>query len=44
MRKCGLFESDVDMHKRLEVLRRINAMVKKWVKDVSVDKVCAILF
>jgi poly(A) polymerase Pap1 len=38
MKKCGLFESDLDMQRRLEVLRKINAMVKKWVKEVSVDK------
>lgn len=44
MRRCGLFESDADMQRRLEVLRRINMMVKKWVKEVSVDKVKIIEF
>jgi len=38
-KKCGLYETDVDMQRRLEVLRKINTMVKKWVKNVSVDKV-----
>ncbi|KAL7073287.1 hypothetical protein ACQ4LE_007345 [Meloidogyne hapla] len=39
LRKCGLYETDVDMQRRLEVLRKINTMVKKWVKNVSQDKI-----
>ena len=39
LRKCGLYETDADMQRRLEVLRKINTMVKKWVKTVSQDKV-----
>ncbi|KAF7633247.1 hypothetical protein Mgra_00007348 [Meloidogyne graminicola] len=38
LRKCGLYETDTDMQRRLEVLRKINTMVKKWVKTVSQDK------
>jgi len=44
LKKCGLYETDVDMQRRLEVLRKINTMVKKWVKNVSVDKVFLKLF
>jgi poly(A) polymerase Pap1 len=44
LRKCGLYETDTDMQRRLEVLRKINTMVKKWVKTVSQDKVILFIF
>jgi poly(A) polymerase Pap1 len=35
----GLFESEEELQKRLGVLRRINALVKTWVRKVSEEKV-----
>ncbi len=38
-RSFNLFETEDEMQKRIEVLRKINALVKQWVKTVSIDKV-----
>lgn len=35
----GIYETEDEMQKRLEVLRRINTLVKTWVKKVSEEKV-----
>ncbi|KAI6189711.1 Poly(A) polymerase and Nucleotidyltransferase domain containing protein [Aphelenchoides bicaudatus] len=37
----NLFENDEELQKRLEVLRRINALVRTWVRKVSEEKVPA---
>uniref|UniRef100_A0AC34GDA1 Polynucleotide adenylyltransferase n=1 Tax=Panagrolaimus sp. ES5 TaxID=591445 RepID=A0AC34GDA1_9BILA len=34
----NVFESEQELEIRLEVLRKINALVKAWVKHVSVEK------
>lgn len=42
LRSYGLFESDAELQRRMDVLRRLNAMVKKWVRKVSEGKVQSI--
>lgn len=39
LRQYGLFETDEELARRMEVLRRINTLVKDWVKAVSLEKV-----
>ncbi|XP_063426495.1 poly(A) polymerase type 3-like isoform X3 [Mytilus trossulus] len=38
MRPYGVFESDEELAHRMEVLHKINSMVKNWIKDVSRQK------
>lgn len=35
MRPFGVFESDEDLAHRIEVLHKVNELVKEWIKDVS---------
>lgn len=44
MKKFNVYETDEELEKRLDVLRRINAMVKAWVKRVSVEKNASFIF
>lgn len=41
LRQFGLFETEEELGRRMEVLRRINGLVKDWVKTVSLEKVSA---
>ncbi|XP_076463451.1 poly(A) polymerase beta-like [Babylonia areolata] len=34
----GVFESEAELHHRMEVLARINELVREWIKDVSRNK------
>ena len=36
----GLFESTQETMKRFEVLRKINTLVKQWVREITLTKVC----
>lgn len=38
LRQFGLFESEQELAHRMEVLSKINQLVKKWIYDVSVKK------
>lgn len=39
LKTFDIFETEEEMKKRIEVLRKINSLVKTWVKDVSKKKV-----
>uniref|UniRef100_A0A914HHP5 Poly(A) polymerase n=1 Tax=Globodera rostochiensis TaxID=31243 RepID=A0A914HHP5_GLORO len=39
LRSSGIFESDLDIQRRFDVLRRINSLVKSWVRQASEGKV-----
>lgn len=39
LRQNGLFEDDVGLSRRMEVLRKINGLVNSWIKSVSLQKV-----
>lgn len=39
LKSYNIFETKEEMQKRLEVLRKINALVKNWVRKVSEEKV-----
>ncbi len=39
LRSYNLFESEEDMSKRMDVLGKINLLVKQWVREVSIQKV-----
>ncbi|GMS80392.1 hypothetical protein PENTCL1PPCAC_2567, partial [Pristionchus entomophagus] len=41
LKSFNLYESDEEMETRLEVLRNVNSLVKKWVKEVSLTKMPA---
>ena len=34
----GCFESELELNKRMEVLSRLNTLVKDWIKEVSIEK------
>ncbi|XP_022330702.2 poly(A) polymerase beta-like isoform X2 [Crassostrea virginica] len=38
MRPHGVFESEAEMSHRMEVLHKINTLVREWIKDVSRQK------
>ncbi|XP_035228439.1 poly(A) polymerase type 3-like, partial [Stegodyphus dumicola] len=38
LRQYGLFESDEELAHRMEVLSKINELVKLWIRDISVKK------
>lgn len=38
MRPHGVFESEAELNHRMEVLSRINELVREWIKDVSRQK------
>ncbi|CAI4223647.1 unnamed protein product [Auanema sp. JU1783] len=38
LRTYNLFETDEELQERIEVLRKVNSMVKQWVKEISVKK------
>lgn len=39
LRNFRVYESDEELNSRMEVLRKINCLVKEWVKEVSLNKV-----
>lgn len=39
LRQYKVYESDDELNSRMEVLRKINTLVKEWVKQVSLSKV-----
>lgn len=39
LKSFNLYESEEEMETRLEVLRNVNSLVKRWVKEVSLTKV-----
>lgn len=39
LKSYNVFETEDEMQKRLDVLRRINALVKAWVRKASIGKV-----
>lgn len=39
LRLYKIYESDEELNSRMEVLRKINNLVKEWVKQVSLSKV-----
>ncbi|GMR59430.1 hypothetical protein PMAYCL1PPCAC_29625, partial [Pristionchus mayeri] len=41
LKSFNLYESEEEMETRLEVLRNVNSLVKKWVKEVSLTKMPA---
>lgn len=43
LKNFNLFETDEEMHARIEVLRKLNSLVKIWVRKVSESKVCCFL-
>jgi poly(A) polymerase len=34
----GVFESESELNHRMEVLARLNELVKQWIKDLSIEK------
>lgn len=38
LRGHGMFESEAELHHRLEVLSKLNMLVKAWIRDVSLAK------
>lgn len=38
LKQYGLFESDEELNHRMEVLSKINELVKQWIKDISLKK------
>ncbi|XP_055935796.1 poly(A) polymerase type 3-like [Argiope bruennichi] len=38
LREYGLFESDEELAHRMEVLSKINQLVKQWIKEISIKK------
>lgn len=38
LKQYGLFESDMELDHRMEVLSKINELVKQWIRDVSIKK------
>ena len=34
----GVFESEIELNHRMEVLARLNQLVKQWIKDLSLEK------
>lgn len=38
LREAGMFESDIELNHRFEVLRKLNNLVKQWIKEVSLRK------
>ncbi|XP_043226235.1 poly(A) polymerase type 3-like isoform X1 [Amphibalanus amphitrite] len=38
LRDQDQFEADVELHQRLEVLSKLNTLVKMWIRDVSIAK------
>lgn len=38
MKPFGVFESEAELAKRMEVLNKINMLVKEWIRDVSINK------
>ncbi|GBM56970.1 Poly(A) polymerase alpha [Araneus ventricosus] len=38
LRDYGLFESDEELAHRMEVLSKINQLVKQWIKEISIKK------
>ncbi|KJH46291.1 Poly(A) polymerase central domain protein [Dictyocaulus viviparus] len=41
LKNFNLFETDEEMHARIEVLRKLNSLVKNWVRKVSESKLPA---
>ncbi|VDM56506.1 unnamed protein product [Angiostrongylus costaricensis] len=41
LKSFNLFETDEEMHARIEVLRKLNSLVKSWVRKVSESKLPA---
>lgn len=39
LKNFNLFETDEEMQSRIEVLRKLNSLVKNWVRKVSESKV-----
>lgn len=42
LRRYNVFESDSELRHRMDVLYRINAMFKDWIKKISISKVLTI--
>ncbi|XP_023210754.1 poly(A) polymerase beta-like [Centruroides sculpturatus] len=38
LKQYGLFESDMELDHRMEVLSKINELFKQWIKDISIKK------
>ena len=38
LRPYDVFESEEELNHRMDVLSRLNAIVKQWIKDLSVEK------
>lgn len=38
LRSSGYFESEEDLQRRIDVMVKLNDLVKKWIKDVSIQK------
>jgi poly(A) polymerase len=34
----GVFESEIEMHHRMEVLGKLNSLVRKWIRDLSMQR------
>lgn len=42
LRLYGLFEDESELAHRVDVLQRINTLVKNWIKEVTLEKVSAL--